>query len=432
MSAKSIEGLVTNSNERRDLHLEQAFVDATDGAIAVPNTLQRALFPRLSTLDTGLLVTTGPGAGRLEAVFVPVLTGGRSDDQLHRLFIIASDSAALDDYIYRLVPYVRSLTIAREAPITLYVDLPSPFCRKYLPDGGYREGHCNHPLDACVDVAVAPLSSFRSLFFGAGGVHALPGGFDRLGDGNLQSLETRRRDLFYFDEAQGYETEDFRSFLKLVEFLYAEDLDVLIGSTTLPESAKEELSFLESLNVPDALYQPGRSIVFQQTENEDVNAAAVQLVKDKYFASSRVGIVRESSEDASKLYDLLTPLYPILVFKYVSSASLDDRLTTYAQIRELEKEGEGYLLVADSDAFENSDLDVNILITSLCAPELLIRRAGRCNRRGDLTSGEIIVVGDRYVGRPLAEVQARTYVEALRSCKDRTPFDPEHWKAFIV
>ena len=420
-----------HSSERRDLLLEEAFLQATDGTLVVPNTLQRALFPRLSTQDTGLLIQTGPGAGRLEAVFVPVMSSITEENPPHRLYIIAPDSSLLDDYLYRLVPYVRSLSAARNLPITILVDLPEPFCRRYLSDGTFEDGFRKHPLDAEVDIVVAHFSAFLSLFFGAGGVHALPGELERDDEVDWE-LQAHRRDLFYFDEAQSYDRDKFTGFVRLVEFLYAEDLDIVVGSTTLPESCLEELSFLENLSVAGAMYEPPRSLLSHAADRADEMDVIVDLVKQRYFESSRVGVVRETAEEVRKCHEVLSTLYPQLVICYHSGQSRTERMKTYALIRELEKEGEGYLLVCDGVALEGADIDVNLLITSVCSPESLILRAGRCNRRGDLTSGEIVVVGNCYTGRCLPDVRREAYLVALSTFAVRGVFSAELWKAFII
>ena len=101
-------------------------------------------------------------------------------------------------------------------------------------------------------------------------------------------------------------------------------------------------------------------------------------------------------------------------------------------MRELEKEGEGYLLLTTGDALESSDLDATILLSTLCPPENLIRRAGRVNRRGDLPSSQIILIGSEFspASRSLNPSQAADYLAALRTHSE-LPFDPDFWKAFI-
>jgi CRISPR-associated endonuclease/helicase Cas3 len=427
----SLEMPVENLSSRRDLPLEDAFLQATDSTIVFPNALQRALFPRLSTQDTGILVQTGPGAGRLEAVYVPAVIGAKNDDQPHRLYIIAPDNSLLDDYVYRLVPYTRALSAARGVPVTLFVDDDEPFVRRYRSDGSYADDVAAHPLDIGVDLAVTRFSAFRRLFFGAGGVHALPGKLERTGDSGVQ-WEMRRRDLFYFDEAQSYDREEFTGFVKLIEFLYAEDLDIVVGATTLPEPCVEELSFLENLIVDGALHQPLRTIVNIQAQEGREIEVTVQLIKERYFESSRAGVVCDTPQEAEQIFEKLSSLYPQLVYVYHSGQEANVRARTYAMLRELEKEGEGYLLITDGRAIETADIDVNLLLTSACSPEQLIRRAGRCNRRGDLRCGEIFVIGDAYVGRSLPDARQQSYVETLSTMNRATEFEPDDWKSFIV
>jgi CRISPR-associated endonuclease/helicase Cas3 len=427
----SLNNPTIDRSERRDLLLEDAFLQATDSTIVAPNILQRALFPRLSTQDSGLLVQTGPGAGRLEAVFVPVMSTSHIDDVLHRLYIIAPDNCLLDDYLYRLVPYMRALSAARGIPITLFIDEQSPFCRTYLSDGTFSDDLYQHPLDPRVDLVVAHFSSFRSLFFGAGGVHALPGALEHIDELDI-NLAARRRDLFYFDEAQSYVREEFTGFVRLVEFLYAEDLDIVVGTTTLPEACHEELSFLEDLVLQSGPYQPPRVISAIPAAKDKETDIIVDLIKNKYFESSRAGVVRETVSDTEDCYRRLSALYPQLVFCYHSGQTNMERIKTYALLRELEKEGEGYLLVCDGKALEGADIDVNLMIMSVCTPESLILRAGRCNRRGDLQNGEIIIVGSTYSGRALPDIGRFAYLDALAGCTEKTRFEVADWNKFIV
>jgi CRISPR-associated endonuclease/helicase Cas3 len=84
------------------------------------------------------------------------------------------------------------------------------------------------------------------------------------------------------------------------------------------------------------------------------------------------------------------------------------------------------------NALESADLDATTLLSTLCPPENLIRRAGRCNRRGDLPSGQIILVGNAFAPttRALNPSQSDAYLAVLRTQND-VPFDAECWKAFI-
>jgi CRISPR/Cas system-associated endonuclease/helicase Cas3 len=171
---------------------------------------------------------------------------------------------------------------------------------------------------------------------------------------------------------------------------------------------------------------------------ESVGAAgtgqrAQELVRNTYMQNSRVVVSLEETADVDRLYDDCVGLYPENVFKYHSGQNSADRLMAYAQLRELEKEGEGYLLIVEGLALENADLDASVLITSVCAPESLLRRAGRCNRRGDLANGQIVVLDDgSYSGRQLPKARHLAFLSQLHSYSEERVFVPEPWKRFIV
>ena len=207
-----------------------------------------------------------------------------------------------------------------------------------------------------------------------------------------------RRDLFFFDEAHSYQTDSFARFHRLVEFLFAEDSDVVVASTTMPAAFQEELSFLDVTRVAESPDAPTRSLVYVPAA--DPLAEIEARIRREYFQNARVFGVLDSPADAEALHARLASSYPHNVFLYHPAQPADARRRTYAQLRELEKEGEGYLLLTTGDALETSDLDATVLFSTLCPPENLIRRAGRCNRRGEMPTGQVVLVGDRLPPPP--------------------------------
>ena len=274
------------TSDRRDLLVEETFAQATSQAVLLPNMLQRALFPRLLTQDTGLLVPTGPGSGRLEAIVVPLMSQTGQSGTMQRLFVIGPDGGLLDDYLFRLFPMMQASSKMSGLPRTIFLERRTsyPLCRQFLPDGSFLDDACKHPLEDQVDLVVSSFSDFRSLFFGAGGVHALGHELFKSSDSPVM----RTRPLFYFDEAQSYGADAFASFQKQVEFLFAEDLDVVVGSTTLPESSVEELSFLETLVVSEAQREPNRNLLFVQGRPGERDRSIVGQVADRYRPGYRV------------------------------------------------------------------------------------------------------------------------------------------------
>ncbi|MBV9848077.1 MAG: hypothetical protein JO250_00170 [Armatimonadetes bacterium] len=401
----------------------------TDGAITQPAEWQVALYARLSQpeADAGDLLLAPDGAGKTEAVLIPSL-GFRRGGAPHRLFLIGPDGSPLDEPLCRLTPYLRAWVGADETPRTLCLDYAEDdadgnVCRRFFPDGTEDPHIETNPLEADVDLILTTFSRFQSLFFGAGGVHALPSGLP-----TEDAEHHQRRDLFFFDEAHSYQPDAFARFHRLVEFLFAEDNDIFVASTTMPPAYQEELSFLDVIRVPERPDAPARTLA--HVPAADPLAEIEARIRREYFQNARVFGVTESVADAESLYARLASSYPHSVYLYHPSLPADARRRTYAQLRELEKEGEGYLLLTTGDALESSDLDATVLLSTLCPPENLIRRAGRCNRRGEMPSGQLVLVGDRFApaSRPLPK--AADYLAALGEHSGRT-FDAEFWKAFI-
>ena len=402
----------------------------TDGALPQAYPWQARLYGRLSDPegDLGGLLLAPTGAGKIESVVIPAL-GLRRGGAPRRLFLIGPDGSPLDDSLYRLVPYLRSSVLADETPRTLCLDLAEEDaqgnqCRRFFTDGSEDPHIITNPLEADVDLILTTFGRFRELFFGSGGVHALPAAL--LGINSAPP----RRDLFFFDEAHGYAGDEFSRFHRLVEFLFAQDLDVLVASSTLPPAFAEELGFLELLESPAPAPLPARTLAYKPAA--DPLALIEAEIRRAYFQNSRVFGVTENEAEAEALHTRLRAAYPHNVYLYHAGLPPEARRRVYAQLRELEKEGEGYLLLTTGAALEASDLDATVLLSTLCPPENLIRRAGRLNRRGDLPAAQMVLFGDTFApaSRPLNPSQAADYLSALRAQSD-LPYDPSLWKAFI-
>ncbi len=403
---------------------------ATDGAFGNASGWQADLYDKLSApeRDAGCLLLTPTGVGKTEAIVIPAL-GTHRGGAARRLFLIGPDNSPLDDYLYRLVPYLKASVQGDETPRTLCLDVsdddtPANLCRRFFPNGTEDPRVETNPLEADVDLVLTTFSRFRALFFGSGGINALPMALSG------SSSAPIRRDLFFFDDAHGYAPEAFSQFRKLVEFLFAKDTDVVVGSTTMPFAFQEELSFLEPIAVPSSAGRGQRTLT--HVPSADPLGTMEARIRRAYYQNARVMGVTETDADAQSLHARLAASYPHSVYLYHAGQEPEARRRTYAQLRELEKEGEGYLLLTTGGALESSDLDATVLFSTLCSPESLIRRAGRCNRRGDLPDAQVVVVGDTPdpAARVLPPDNRKAYLSALRAQAD-TPFDADAWKAFV-
>lgn len=409
---------------------DAAYRLATDGAFGRASGWQADLYELLSApeRDLGTLLLTPTGAGKVEAVVIPAL-GTHRGGAPRRVFLIGPDHTPLDDYLYRLVPYLKASVQGDETPRTLCLDVSDDdtqanLCRRFFPDGTEDPRVETNPLEADVDLVLTTFSRFRALFFGSGGIHALPSALAGPDGAPL------RRDLFFFDEAHSYAPDAFAQFHRLVEFLFAEDMDVVVGSTTLPADRQEELSFLETIRVPPGAGLGQRTLT--HVPSADPLGTMDAQIRRAYYQNARVLGVTETEAEAESLHARLVASYPHNVYLYHGDQEPGARRRIYAQLRELEKEGEGYLLLTTGGALETSDLDATVLFSTVCSPESLIRRAGRCNRRGDLPDAQVCVVGDALdpAARALPSAQADAYLSALR-VQANAPFDAETWKAFI-
>ena len=397
---------------------------ATDGVLTRAYSWQAELYDALSTrqTETTTLLQTPTGAGKIEAVMVPAL-GFQRGGAPRRVFLVQQDGSTLDDALYRLVPYLKAMVKGDGVARTLCVEMDGEdgsLCRRFLPDGTEDPSVETNPLEADVDLVLSTFCRFRALFFGSGGIHVLPS----------QVVDTDgppvRRDLFFFDEAHSYDAHTFAQFHRLVEFLYAEDGDIVAASATLSPAFAEELGFLD-MQVVD---EPVRPLMFSFQPTSDPLTVLEAEARRRYFQNSRVFGVTETTDDAETVHARLAPSYPHSVFLYHEQQPAETRRRLYAQLRELEKEGEGFLLLTTGAALETADLDATVLLTTLCLPENLIRRAGRVNRRGELHAAELVVLGEQFApsARPLPS--AEDYLTALRD-ESGTTFDASRWKAFV-
>jgi CRISPR-associated endonuclease/helicase Cas3 len=401
-------------------------------------TWQDALYGQLSAQNSeaGYLLTTPTGGVcKTDTVVIPALGLGTSGPA-RRLFLICHDGVTLDHHLFRLVPLLRESAITNEVPRTLYLDTPETeetgqTCVRFCPDGSEDRTIALNPLEADVDVVLTTLSRFGDLFFGAGGVHGLPLPF-MPDDGSHV-----RRDLFFFDEAHDYDHDSFLRFQRLVKFLFAQDKDIVVASSTMPAHYRDDLSFLDPIEVgkEHALHH-SRTITWMPAQRPLLTIK--NEVRRAFHGNEKVFAVLERTVDAEQVYERIVHSVASHgqrtdnVFLYHHRQPSDVRRAIYARLTELDKQDQGYVLMTTGRAIETTDLDATVLVSSFCPPENLILRAGRCNRRIGDPTGRLIIVGeelDRWA-RPLSARMASEYTDALAQQQD-SPFDADYWKRFI-
>jgi len=406
-----------------------AYQLTTGALITTPYDWQTKAYERLSLQesDASYLITTPTGAGKTEAVTIPGL-GPRRGGAPRRLYLIGAENASLDDYLYRLVPYLKTASQSDNTPRTVYVDTPrgdtTPIpCRRFLPEGGSEEMVVLNPLEADVDLVLTSIARFKEIFFGGGGLHALPSAL------TLPGTDPERRDLFYFDEAHSYETDAFEEFQRLVEFLFAADMDVVVGSSTLSNPYRQELGFLESLDIPST---SDPKITLEYHPEIHTSEHEVRVALSITASTSRVVLVTETAESAIELFTELHQSGQHDVLLYLRRQPPHERRAVYAEIKERESEGKGYVVVTTGAAIESADISADVLMTTFCLPENLILRAGRCRRRSDDGPGKVIVLGDTlsHADRTPNPTVLGDYCAALKAMSG-SAFHADEFKNYI-
>lgn len=409
---------------------DAAFRTSSDGQFEGSYKWQSDLYRTLSDAknDVGLITMGYAASGKTEAVLIPSL-GMHRGGAPRRVFMIESDESPLDDAYYRAVPYLKNFASSDGEPRSLYLDRfqassADQQCWTYLASGTVEGPLTCSPLDSGVDLVLTNLSRFEEFFFGAGGVNALPSSLA------VDDSHITRKNLFFFNEAHRYDAESFNRFTKLLAFLYAEDVDIIVASSTLSEECRAELDFL-SQGSNSAYPSSGRRMFhFQSTGN--VLASIEDAIRVRYPLNVRTAAVLNTVADAERLYERLKSSYSHNLFIYHHEQAPPRRQSTYAQLRGLEKEGLGYLLITTGACLEASDLDISDMFSTFCSPQKLLLRAGRCNRRRHLEFGNITIYsdGEKPHGSTMNAAQYDRYREAMKSCH-RSEFDPTNWLGFV-
>jgi CRISPR-associated endonuclease/helicase Cas3 len=400
---------------------------ATIGAVTEPYPWQTTLYERLADadFDAGYLLLTPTGSGKLESVVIPSV-GLQRGGAPRRLFVVAADGCPLDDYVQRLGPYLRAFAVSDGMPRTLYIDVAEAgldgTAVRYSADGKTESEISISPLEADVDVVLTTIGRFLDLFFGSGGVHGLPSAL------GMPFEERIRRDLFFFDESHSYVPDRFSQFLRLVEFLFAEDTDIVVGSSTMPPGFEEELSFLEKV-VAHGHPSPVR---LTHLGEDDSLAALAREASARYAGRERLAVVVETTAQAEALVKQMDRDLTHKAYQYLPETHTGLRRRTYAELLEHDRNERPYIVITTGPYLQSSDLDLDVVLTTTCLPENLILRAGRCNRGHRRTEGQLIVAGTSVEdsARVLNATQQAAYLEALRGSWN-APFDPQAWKPFI-
>ncbi|GIX49166.1 MAG: CRISPR-associated helicase Cas3 [Candidatus Tectimicrobiota bacterium] len=396
-----IKPLLRESVPRRPFNdIQQLYRDICGFA---PNAMQCDLYQRLAQGDDALLVRAPTGSGKTEAVWLPALALGK------RLIMPLPTRSLLEDHERRLTNYLRkfsSLTQNRNRPIAMIIDTGEESRRYVFVNGQMRAPQRRHLYKA--EVILTTLDKFLYRYFGFGDMHKSFIYPLRIRDG--------ARTLICFDEAHTYDGVSFINFRRLVRALYESGQSLVVMTATMPDAYKKDMDFLRELDYTGTSALPERKLSIVHSEHDDLSEALVAQTVTLWQRGMRKIIVvaesvgfRTEIEDRQRraLRDGAFNVYEKLkqhngltglvaresLLLYHGRMDAIERARVYESLKRLDNDAAAAYVVVTTSAIEvGCDLNAQALVTEICNPEQLIQRAGRCNRRANFETAEVVVV----------------------------------------
>ena len=386
-----------------------------------PNPMQEAMWDRITSGDCAVLLKSPTGSGKTEAVVAPSMAIER------RLFMIFPARSLVEDQIGRLESLLTRQSKEGKR-LSLVVDTGGRSERRVFQNGTrFTDGQSSarrHLYDG--DVIVTTLDKFLYRFFGFGEEqksYIFP----------FRIFSGLKRNLFVFDEAHAYEDTAFTNFVRLIKALYTANLDLVVMTATMPPDYAKELDFLakpldfvderraefdgwhRQWKTPPDFTKTLRYLPLRGKAT--IAGAMIEQAKKRQADNKRLIVTLETVEDAAEVWQKLGK--PLL---YHGRLDGKQRESVYSELKKRESNQQGYVLVTTSAIEVGCDLNADCLITEICNPASLIQRAGRCNRRGDRSNSEIVVVGNTIKSflSELNDDQEAAFVSALKAKRDQS------------
>lgn len=368
----------------------------------IPNPMQEEMYRSITSGNCTVLLKAPTGSGKTEAVVVPALIEQR------RVVLIYPALSLIEDQEMRIEKMLRHLSLVMPSQQrALIVDTGADMYRRVWINGKEQRRERRHLYHG--DVVLTTLDKFLYRFFG----------FGEPKKSYIYPLRLRygRQPLFCFDEAHSYDEVAYTNFVDLVRaigFNADAPRDVVVMTATMPaEYESDLLSMLTPLdyisgernaalehyyaNVSPRAF-PSKAFKYISVPLQDQGSFCQQvlaIIEELHRPEQRTIVTVEEIRTAVALYRELVDRLPQSVLLYHGRQTHQIRRDVYEQLRQLEDADQGYLLVTTSAIEVGCDLNAHLLLTQLCNPEQLMQRAGRCNRRGQMATACIVVVGDR-------------------------------------
>lgn len=408
-----------------------------------PNPMQKIIFKVIQqTKSPAFLLKSATGSGKFEAILFPALSKNS------RLILPLPARSLIEDQKQRIEKYLKRFSeLNPDREISLVIDTGSQMQRWVYRNGKEEPkprtyNPRRHLYKA--DVILTTLDKFLYRYFAFGDkqksfVFPLRIHRDKTGD---------EKTIICFDEAHSYDEIAFTNFQSLVKSLYEAGRSLILMTATMPPEYIESFDYLDVIDFIDnpsnaeALrqfqqrtlkqsYPEERSFEWLSNIKRNVHNPQIfpeqiaQLVLKEWKAkiNPRIIAVVETVEDAAVIYQQVqsqliysTDEWGQLLFLYHGRIDQHLRPEVYQQLKSRDDDDRPYILITTSAIEVGCDLNSEVLISEICPPENLIQRAGRCNRRGNISDAKVILVGNaiQEFANTLDESGWLTYQDTLQ------------------
>lgn len=400
-----------------------------------PNLMQEELaikLDRKKNPNPALLLKAPTGTGKTESVLFPALAYD------YRLILVLPTRSLLEDQRERINEYLirfSSLSQNKNRQISLVVDTGAEMDRWLYINGKFDKPQVRSRRHLYKgNIILTTLDKFLYRYFSFG---------DKQKSYIFPHRIHRENTLICFDEAHSYDEISFTNFQSLIQALYEAGRSLVLMTATMPPQLADRFDYLETIDYSTKLSKPpdrhfewiinlscNREKPGDYKDSDDFQKSFADIVFKQWQArkqKSRIIAVVETVRDAVAIYQRLKDLLNVntasqdrYVFLYHGRIADKLRPELYKQIKQRDEEGKPYILVTTSAIEVGCDLNAEVLISQICPPENLIQRAGRCNRRGNISDAKVILVGDRIPDftNSLDDAGWQRYEEMLQSLTD--------------
>lgn len=207
---------------------------------------------------------------------------------------------------------------------------------------------------------------------------------------NCRKLHNLYNSIIILDEAQVIPNEYLKPCMRALEELVKNyNCTVLFCTATQPEFSKnkllsEEFSITEIINDTYKLFED-----LKRVTAKFIGVQSVEEIKDKVNSYNQVLVIVNTKKHAKDIFSLLddddgnfhlsTNMYP------------NHRKSIIKEIRSRLKEGKTCRVISTQLIEAGVDVDFPVVFRSITGVDSIVQAAGRCNREGKLSSGNIYV-----------------------------------------